>query len=411
MNFIDDLKWRGLLASFTNKSKLENFINHKQAAYIGFDPSFDSLHLGNYVMLLVLRRLEKYGHKAYALVGGATGLIGDPSGKKDERALKKSSDVENNLLAIKKEIAKYGKCDVINNFDIYKSFNFLDFLREIGKSINVNYLLEKDIIKRRLETGISYAEFSYTLIQAYDFYWLYKNKNVTLQIGGEDQWGNITTGVEFIGKNINNDNACGLTITLITKADGSKFGKSEKGAIYLNPKYTSPHEMFQFLINQSDADVEKLLKFMTFLSQEDIKEIMNKHRKSPKERYAQYRLSEEVIKGVHGEEIFANCSSTSKILFNKSFDKLSNDELLDALQGTNKFKATKQEYNVVDLLCASGVVDSKTNARRLIESKAITINHLQITSINSIISKKDAFNNHFSYIRKGKKDYCLIIWP
>lgn len=411
MDFIDELKWRGLIADVTNKEKLKQFVSQKQAAYIGFDPSFDSLHLGNYVMVLLLRRLAQYGHKAYALVGGATGLIGDPSGKKNERTLKPIEQINDNLEMIRNEIIKYGKCDVINNYDIYKSMHFLDFLREIGKHINVNYLLEKDIIKRRLETGISYTEFSYTLIQAYDFYWLYKNKDVFLQIGGEDQWGNITTGVEFINKNVENNNACGLTITLITKSDGTKFGKTEKGAIYLNSKYTSPHEMFQFFINQSDKDVEKLLKFMTFLPKDNIEDIMKIHKNNPKEHFAQHKLAQEVICDIHGENAYEICLNTSKSLFGKNLIDLKDDELFEALKHTNKFRANKHEYNIVDLIYESGLASSKSNARQLISSNAIIVNHKLINSIDVKICKDDAFNNHFSYIKKGKKDYCVIIWP
>lgn len=410
MDFIAELKWRGLIANTTNENKIRKFINEKQGAYIGFDPSFDSLHLGNYIMVLLLKRLSYYGHKAYAVIGGATGLIGDPSGKKDERKLQDSERIKLNAELISKEIVKYGKCEIVNNFDIYNKMNFLDFLRDIGKNINVNYLLEKNIIKRRLETGISYAEFSYALIQAYDFYWLYMYKNVTLQIGGEDQWGNITTGIEFIDKNIESNNACGLTITLLTKSDGTKFGKSEKGAIYLNPKYTSPHDMFQFFINQNDDDVEKLLKFMTFFNEEEINAIMITHKTKSKERFAQFKLAESVISDIHGKEIFEKCLNTSKVLFTKELSKLNDDELFEALQRTNKFHAQKSEYNIVDLLFESKLTPSKTVARQLIASKSIVVNHQLVTAIDKKIHKEDAFGKKFSYIKKGKKDYCLIIW-
>lgn len=406
---IIDLKNRGLINNITNEKKLSMAIDKGFGLYVGFDPSFKSLHLGNYVMLALLKRMSNYGIKTYAIIGGATGMIGDPSGKKGERKLLSSLEIDENIKSIGKQIKKFANVEIINNIDFYKNLNIIDFLRDIGKLINVNYLLEKDVIKNRLETGISYTEFSYAILQGNDFLKMYKDKKVAIQSGGSDQWGNITTGIEMIRKVVGDDNfACGFTINLLTKSDGTKFGKSENGAIYLSNEITSSYEMYQFLINQSDNDVEKLLNALTFYTIDEIKEIMNKHHQNPPLKYAQKMLAKDIISKIHSEEEFKKIEETSAVLFTKNFNDLSLEQAQKVFASAPSL-FIDDDKSIVEVLVNSKLVPSNRMARDLINSKAISINEETISNINEKIIRKN-YNKKFCILKKGKKNYLIIFW-
>ena len=412
MKLLDDLKWRGILNSITNEEKLYLAIEQNKCAYIGFDPSASSLHLGNYVMLIMARRLQSYGIKTYAVVGGATGMIGDPSGKSNERNLLDAETVNKNKLAIKKQLEKYASKNILDNLDNFKDMSFLTFLRDVGKMVSINYLLEKEIIKTRLETtGLSYTEFSYNLIQSYDFLQFYKNYGIAIQVGGSDQWGNITAGIEMIRKSLGDDNlACGLTLNLLTNSDGKKFGKSEKGAIFLDPKLTSPYAMYQFLINQSDADVIKLLKFLTLLSYDEINEIEKIQMAEPFKRHAQHELAKWVMVDVHGEQVYNRVKEISSILFNGDIKSLSIDELKMAMDNVPSTTINHSEINIVDFLIENKIADSKRAARELITNNSIMINGIKINDLEFVVKKSDAYNQEFTITKKGKKNYFLTNW-
>ena len=412
MIIFDELKTRKILNNITNEEKAKDFASSKvMGLYCGFDPSFKSLHLGNYLMLVTLKRFINAGYTAYAIVGGATGRIGDPSGKKSERKLLNIETVRDNVECIKKQIKGIIGANVIDNYQFYKDINIIDFLREVGKYFNVNSMLEKEIVSKRLEVGISFAEFSYTLIQSCDFYKLYTDYNIALQIGGGDQWGNITNGVDFIRKKTDDKNkAFGMTVNLLTKADGTKFGKSESGAIYLDPKITSPYLMYQFLINQTDADVEKLLLALTFIGIDEIETIMKKHNENKALRYAQKVLAKTIVTDVHGANEAEKCIKLSDLFFSGQINKLSNDDLLIVLNGMPKFDASQEEYNIIDILLTLKVCESKTQARQLIQGKSISINNKLVDDISFKVTKTDAIQNKFSYVKKGKKNYFLINW-
>lgn len=412
MNWFEDLQWRGLINSVTNEEKLVQFIKNKKAAYVGFDPSAASLHLGNYVMIMMARRLNMAGVKTYALVGGATGMIGDPSGKSSERNLLDEKTVLENKKAIVIQLKKYATENIIDNYDHFKNMNFLTFLRDIGKFVNINYLLEKEIIKSRLETtGLSYTEFSYNLIQSYDFLQLYQNLDVHMQIGGSDQWGNITAGIELIRKIVGDNNgAVGLTVNLLTNSEGKKFGKSEKGAIYLDKTMTSPYEMYQYLLNQSDSDVIKLLKVFTLLSKQEIESIESQHFANPTARIAQNALANYVVKDIHNEEELNNAIEISKKLFGGDISNLKASDLKLALNNVQSCDVEESQYNVVDFLVAGKVVASKTQAREVISSGGILINGKKVIDLQEIVKKEEAFDNEFTVIRKGKKNYFLVKW-
>ena len=415
MDILAELKARNVVNNITNENKVKDFVNSKQfALYCGFDPSFKSLHLGNYLLLVTLKRFVKAGYKTIALIGGATGQIGDPSGKKAERNLLEEKVIKQNVAAIKKQIQDIvSGAKVLNNLDFYKHETLFSFLRDTGKLINVNYLLEKEIIAKRLESGISYAEFTYTLIQAYDFCHMYKNNDVHMQIGGSDQWVNITTGTELIRKTIGDNNAaCGMTLNLLTKSDGTKFGKSEGGALYLDSELTSPYAMYQFLINQADEDVKKLLLALTFLSIEEIDNIMKQHDANKASRLAQRTLAKTIVSDIHGEKEAEKCEQISKTLFSGKLEELDEKDIKVALDGTPTFNADKDQYNICDLLVFAQVCPSKSNARQLIQSNSISVNGKLISDINVVISVKEAkgAKEKFSYIRKGKKNYFLVNW-
>ena len=416
MDFIKDLCDRGILNAVTNEAKIQLFFqNKKAAAYIGFDPTAASLHLGNYLLITIIKRLKMAGIDCYALVGGATGMIGDPSGKTSERQLLTIDKVNSNKALIINQLIQLGvdKDKIIDNYDFYKDMNFLTFLRDVGKYVNINYLLEKEIIKTRLESGLSFTEFSYNLIQSYDFWKLYNLYNIELQIGGSDQWGNITAGIELIRKKNNNENtnAVGLTVNLLTNSEGKKFGKSEQGAIFLDKNLTSPYKMYQYLINQPDSEVFKLIKALTFLSIDEINKLEQEHFSNPSKKYAQLALAKEVVKDIHGHIELDKAMYISAKLFSGDIKDIDiNDLITISNDFENSFEADQDKYNILDLMVLSNIVNSKTQARQLIKSGAITVNGNKINDEFFIIEKKKSFNKEFCIIKKGKKLYTIIKW-
>ena len=411
-DFLNELKWRGILNNVTNEEKLVKAIKNNKAAYIGFDPTAKSLHLGNYVMIMLLRRFQQFGIKSYALIGGATGQIGDPSGKSSERNLLDLEKVNENKKHIIKQLKEYGKVEeVLDNYDNFKEMNVLDFLRDVGKLINVNYMLEKDIIKTRLEVGISYTEFTYMLIQGYDFLKYYQTKNVAIQAGGSDQWGNITTGCEMIRKVVGEDNlACGITINLLLKSDGTKFGKSEKGAIFLDKNLTSPYEMYQFLINQEDKDVINLLKFLTLLTEQEINNLEEDLKQNPRERKAQKVLAELILTDIHGKSAFEQSLKISKSLFSDDFNSLSNDDWKQVYNTIPNFELEANSYSLVELLVKSSIAPSNREARQLISAGSIMVNGIKINDETKTFSNNDVISGNFTIIKKGKRNYFIIQW-
>ncbi|RCJ03067.1 tyrosine--tRNA ligase [Ureaplasma urealyticum] len=410
-NLIKDLKARNLINNITNEEKLKKALAENKGIYVGFDPSADSLHLGNYIMTMLLKRFRLHNIKTFALVGGATGMIGDPSGKSAERNLLDKTILEHNITKIKYQLEKFTNSQVINNYDFYKNMTFLDFLRDVGKLINSNYLLEKEIISSRLDVGISYTEFSYNLLQGYDFLQLYKNDNIAIQAGGSDQWGNITTGIEIIRKSLGDDNiACGLTINLLTNSEGKKFGKSEKGAIYLDENKSSVYEMYQFLINQTDADVEKLLNFLTLIDVDEINKIMQAHKENPALRIAQKALAQAVVVDVHGQQKYEQALHISQVLFNGNINELNQEEFNIAIKSLPTTKLDKDEIKIIDLLNLANISSSNRVARDFLSTGSILVNDIKVNDENFLVKKQDAINQEFSIIKKGKRNYFLIVW-
>ena len=392
MTCYEDLMYRGLIKDMTNN---EDFIEKLNAGgmtfYWGTDPTADSLHIGHYSSLLTAKRLMKYGHHPILLVGGATGLIGDPRPTAEREIIDKKV-VENNIEGIKKQVLSLfdNNVEVVNNYDWIKDFTFIDFLRDVGKYINVNYMLNKDIISRRLETGITYAEFSYTLLQGYDFVHLYKEKNCIMQAAGSDQWGNITTGVELIGKMLGKE-AYAFTMPLILDSTGHKFGKSEGNALWLNKEKTPAYDIYQYLINSSDDKVEEYLKVFTFLDKDEIDEVMRKHMERPEDRYAQKTLAYEFIKDLHGEEEAKQVKAKSEALFGGSTEDLEATPI------------TPESRNILDIMMAAELIPSKSEGRRLVEQGGVSVDNEKITDPKAEITK-DEF-----VLQKGKKKIVKLI--
>ncbi len=407
MKLYDELKWRGLIKDLSSPD-IEKMLNEEKVTfYWGTDPTADSLHIGHYSSLVTAKRLAKAGHHPILLVGGATGLIGDPR-PTAEREIIAKEEVEKNIDGIKEQVSKIfdGKAEVVNNYDWTKDITFLDFLRDTGKYINVNYMLNKDIINRRLETGITYAEFSYTLIQGNDFLELFQRKNCVLQCEGSDQWGNITTGIELIKKKLGKE-AYGFTMPLILDKYGNKFGKSEGNALWLNKEKTSPYEMYQFLINQDDEMVVHYLKVFTFLTPEEIMDIEKKHNENPELRLAQQALAHEIIRDLHGEEEYQKALEMSKALFSGDVSKLTAKEIKEVFKELDIVKL-KGEINIVDLLVDYKICSSKREAREFINAGTISINGERITDLEKQISKKDSIEGKYIILRRGKKKYYLF---
>lgn len=402
MKLYEELKWRGLVKDVSSP-ELENKLNNEKLTfYWGTDPTADSLHLGHYSSLITAKRLAKAGHHPILLIGGATGLIGDPR-PTAEREIISKEEVLNNIKGITKQVDSIfdGKAEIVNNYDWMKDFNYLDFLRDIGKYINVNYMLSKDIINRRLETGITYAEFSYTLIQGYDFLHLFREKGCTLQAEGSDQWGNITTGLELI-KKIEGKEAYGFTMPLVLDKFGNKFGKSEGNALWLDKTKTSSYELYQYLINTDDSKVIEYLKIFTFLSKEEIDELEVINKERPEERKAQQALAREIITDLHGKEEYEKALTISSSLFSGNVKDLTDEEIEEAFKGFDMYKL--EEKPLIELLVDNKITSSKREAREFIANKAITLNGEQVTDENMLINNDRKYN----IIRRGKKKYYIF---
>lgn len=414
---LEDLKWRGLIYQQTDEEGLEKLLSEEKISlYVGVDPTADSMHIGHIVPLLTLRRFQQAGHKPVLLVGGATGMIGDPSGRSTERQLLTKEQIEKNVNGLKKQmerIFEFGDSEnsaiLVNNYEWISQMNVIDFLRDYGKLINVNYMLAKDTIASRLESGISFTEFSYTLLQGIDFNYLYDHYNVRLQVGGSDQWGNITTGLEIIRKTHNEEaKAYGITMPLVTKADGTKFGKTASGAVWLDPEKTSPYEFYQFWINTADADVVKYLKIFTFLRKEEIEALAVSVEEEPHLRKAQKVLAEEMTKLIHGEEALETAKRITDALFSGDLKSLSASEMRDAFKDVPTAEIAKVDKNIVDLLVEANISPSKRQAREDVANGAISINGDKVTDVNYIVGSKDRLDDEFTIIRRGKKKYHMV---
>ena len=424
MGILDELRWRGLLQEFTEGTD-KLLENEKVTFYLGIDPTADSMHVGHLATVILVKHLQEQGHKPIIVIGGATAMVGDPSGRDEERPLLTVETIAKNQEGLRKQVAKFLDFDqnkpngaiMVNNYDWTKDYTFLEFIRDIGKHISVNYMLSKESVKKRLEKGISFTEFTYQLLQGFDFYYLYKEFNCKLQVGGSDQWGNITTGAELIRRKLGSEEkAYGLVIPLITKSDGRKFGKTESGAVWLDPEKTSPYEFYQFWINTSDDDAEKYIKIFTFLSKEEIEKLIEEHREAPHRRILQKTLAEEMTKIVHGEENLEKAIAASQILFGKGTKDLlaSLDEktFLSVFKGVPTFEVEKakieQGINIVDLLSEAGVFKSKGEVRRLMKDNGLSINQEKRNNPEDTITASDLLNDKYILVRKGKKNYSLI---
>lgn len=423
MSFIDELRWRGLIHDIMPGTE-ELLSEGMTSAYIGFDPSSDSLHIGNLVSILLLRHLQLDGHKPYALVGGATGMIGDPSGKSEERNLLDEKTLRENQESIKKQLARFldfsadtpNAAVMVNNYDWMKNFSFLEFIRDIGKHITVNYMTAKDSVKKRLDSGMSFTEFTYQLVQGYDYLHLYQNFNVKLQMGGSDQWGNITTGTELIRRKAGGE-AFALTSPLITKADGGKFGKTESGTIWLDAEKTSPYHFFQFWLNAADEDAINYIRIFTFLPKEEIEELIAAHSQAPHERLLQRKLAEEVTRLVHSEEALHSAIEATQILFGKgtheSLAALDEETLLSIFEGVPIFQIDQslleQGVVLIDLLAVhTAIFPSKGEARRTIQGGGVSLNKEKMSNADEQVNKSHLIGNRFLLVQKGKKQYYLI---
>jgi tyrosyl-tRNA synthetase len=421
-NLIEELRWRGMLQDLTPGTE-EQLQKEITTGYIGFDPTADSLHIGNLATLMLLVQLQRAGHKPIALVGGATGMIGDPSGKSAERTLLDEATLAHNQACITKQLCQFlsfegeNAAEVVNNYDWFKNISFLQFLREAGKHLTINYMMAKDSVRKRLETGLSFTEFSYQLLQAYDFYWLYKNKGVKLQMGGSDQWGNITSGTEFI-RRIEGGSAFALTCPLVTKADGTKFGKSEGGNIWLDAQKTSPYQFYQFWLNVADEDAPRMIRVFTLLDQKTIEDLEAEHAAAPHLRLLQKELAAEVTKMVHGQEALDKAIEASEILFGKAtteiLEKLDENTLLDVFKDVPNLEISKTDFdaapNVLELLAThlgKQIFSSKGEARKMILGGGVSLNQNKISDPNQTLDF-NLLQGKYILIQKGKKNYYLL---
>lgn len=421
-NLIQELSWRGLLQDIIPGTE-EQLLKEMTVGYVGFDPTADSLHIGNLVPIILLMHLQRAGHKPIALVGGATGMVGDPSGKSTERNMMAVEQIQYNLESQKKQLQKFLNFDttipnyaeIKNNYDWFKDFSFLDFIRDVGKFITVNYMMSKDSVQNRLENGMSFTEFSYQLIQGYDFFYLNTKHQVKLQMGGSDQWGNIVTGTELIRKKSGNE-AFALTAPLIKKADGSKFGKSESGNVWLDKTKTSPYKFYQFWLNVSDEDAIRYIKIFTFLAQHEIQEIQASHEQEPHLRLLQKRLAVEVTTLVHNKDDLEYAMRTSQILFNNDtaneLKKLSENELLEILEGVPTFQFDKnrisENIDLISFLAETKIFESKGKAREMVSNGGVSLNKQKVNDIAYQLSEIDLLQNKYILIQKGKKNYHLV---
>ena len=409
MTFFEELQWRGLIKDMAGEDIADKLNNEKVTFYWGTDPTADSLHLGHYSSLITAKRLAKYGHHPILLCGGATGLIGDPRPTAEREIISKEK-LNENLEGIRAQVNKIfnGEAEVVNNYDWFRGYEFTDVLRDIGKYITVNYMLDKDIIRRRLETGITFAEFAYMLIQGYDFLWLYENKNCIMQVEGSDQWGNITTGIDLIKKKTGKD-AYAFTMPLVLDRFGNKFGKSEGNALWLDENKTSSYELYQYLINVDDEMVIDYLKIFTFLSVEEILELEKKHKEQPELREAHKALAHEIIRDLHGEESYLEAVRISESLFSGDIKNFTSKEVEMAFKGLDSFDVS-EDANVVDLLVNSGVCSSKREAREFVTNGSITINGDRVTDLEFVLTKDKCIDSKYVVIRRGKKKYYIGIY-
>lgn len=414
---IEDLQWRGLLYQQTDAEGMEKLLNEEKVSlYVGVDPTADSMHIGHIVPLLTLRRFQQAGHRPVLLVGGATGMIGDPSGRSSERNLLTADQISQNVAGLKAQMERIFDFNVgengailVNNYDWVGEMSVIDFLRDYGKLVNVNYLLAKDTIASRLETGISFTEFTYTILQGLDFNHLYDHHNVRIQVGGSDQWGNITTGLEIIRKTHEEEtNAFGFTIPLVTKADGTKFGKTAGGAVWLDAEKTSPYEFYQFWVNTADADVIKYLKIFTFLNREEIEALEVTVQEEPHLRKAQKTLASEMTKLIHGEEGLAQAERITAALFSGDLKTLSVEEMKVAFAGIPSVEVPKEDKNIVDLIVEAGISSSKRQAREDVTNGAISINGEKITDLDYVVNGENRLEDEFAIVRRGKKKYHMV---
>ena len=425
MDFIEELTWRGMIHSMMPGTE-EQLAKEMTTAYLGIDPTADSLHIGHLVGVMMLRHFQRCGHKPLALVGGATGMIGDPSGKSAERNLLDEDTLRHNQACIKEQLSKFldfdsdapNAAEMVNNYDWMKDFSFLGFIRDIGKHITVNYMMAKDSVKKRLSAessvGMSFTEFTYQLVQGFDFLHLYETKNCRLQLGGSDQWGNITTGSELIRRKLGGE-AFALTCPLITKADGGKFGKTESGNVWLSPKYTSPYKFYQFWLNVSDADAEKYIKIFTFLSRQEVEELAAQHAEAPHLRLLQKRLAKEITIMVHSEQDYEMAVEASNILFGNatsdSLKKLDDDTLLAVFDGVPQFEVSKEVVGakLMDVLTEKAAVfASKGEMRKLIQNGGFAVNKEKCSDLEAVLTADMLLNDKFLLVQKGKKNYFLL---
>jgi tyrosyl-tRNA synthetase len=425
-NFVEELRWRGLLHDIMPETEA-HLLEHATAGYIGFDPTADSLHIGSLVQILILKHFQNAGHKPIALVGGATGMVGDPSGKSTERNLLDEGSLLKNIEGVKSQLSRFldfdtttdNPAELVNNFDWMKDISLIDFVRDTGKHITVNYMMAKDSVKKRLSSeskeGMSFTEFTYQLFQGYDFYHLYKEKDCKLQMGGSDQWGNITTGTELIRRKAQGK-AYAITVPLVTKADGTKFGKTEGGNVWLDAKRTSPYKFYQYWLNSSDEDAEKYIKIFTFLDKDAVEALVAEHREAPHLRLLQKKIGEEVTVMTHGQEAFDNAIKASQILFGKSTSEdlksLDEQTFLDIFEGVPQATISKEDIdNGLDMIGAlaakTGFLNSNGEARRALKENAISVNKEKVTD-SFMISSSDLIADSYVLLQRGKKNYFLL---
>jgi len=428
-NFVEALRWRGMIHDITPGTE-EQLVKEITTAYVGIDPTADSLHIGHLVGIMMLKHLQMAGHKPLALIGGATGMIGDPSGKSQERNLLDEPTLRHNQECLKKQLSKFldfetespNKAELVNNYDWMKDYSFLEFIRDVGKHITVNYMMSKDSVKKRLSaesaSGMSFTEFTYQLVQGYDFLYLYQNKQCKLQMGGSDQWGNITTGTELIRRKLGGENqAFALTCPLITKADGGKFGKTESGNVWLDPEKTTPYAFYQFWLNCSDEDAAKYVKIFTLMNQDEIEKLIEEHKQAPHLRLLQKALAREITVRVHSEEALKGAEEASQILFGKAttdaLRRLDEKTLLSVFDGVPTFTVPKdiiaKGLDITDFLAAeTAVFSSKGEARRMLKDNGLSINKEKVNETYQI-SSSDLLNEKYILVKKGKKNYFLVI--
>ena len=404
MTLYEDLKWRGLIQDISSPDLIEKLNNGGLTFYIGTDPTADSMHIGHYSSFLISKRLAKYGHHPLLLVGGATGLIGDP--KPDaERPMITKEEVEHNFQGLKKQAEDIFGFEVVNNWDWTKNINVIDFLRDYGKYFNVGYMLAKDKVRSRMESGITYAEFSYMILQALDFLYLYENRDCVLQVAGSDQWGNITSGIELIRKKLDKE-AYGMVMPLVTDSNGKKFGKTEGNALWLDKNKTSSYALYQYLINLEDSMIIKYLKMLTFLSKEEIEELEKRHNEHPELREAHKALAREIITDIHGKEEYEKALKISEALFSEKIKELSADDILNNLSDVPKFDVN-ENISLLDMLVDSKVCSSKREAREMISGNAISINNEKVTDLDKVITSNDLIEGKVMLLKKGKKNYYI----